>query len=416
MIWLKIALRNILKNSRRSIFTILAIGVGFAAVNVFGGFQSYVFLSLQDAYIYAQAQGHVAVIKKKVHQQGSASNAGAELILPAEKQAVEAILSNYPQVVLVSEQLKISGLLSNGDESTIFIALGRVPSHVRTIRSFARGIIGKIKLYNGHPLRDDLYYGIGLSSGLAEKLNVTIDSDVIAMGPTVDGQINAMDAKVLQLFESPAATLNDKYALLPLEFAQSLYGIEASDQIMVLLKQTRDSVFIKEKLNAAFHEGNMALEAVAWNEIAPFYTKVKDMFTVIFWFLFTIVLIIVVMSVVNTMSMAVMERIREIGTIRSMGVKRRGVMKLFAMESALLGVFGSVLGMMLTALAWIFIKVAGFSWVPPHITIRVPIEIYIVPGYLISSSLILIMLSFIAALFPARKAARMNIVDALGHT
>ena len=62
--WIKIAFRNLLKNRRRSLFTILAIGLGFAAVNLFGGFTSYMFTNLEDSYIYAQANAHITIFKK----------------------------------------------------------------------------------------------------------------------------------------------------------------------------------------------------------------------------------------------------------------------------------------------------------------------------------------------------------------
>jgi putative ABC transport system permease protein len=104
------------------------------------------------------------------------------------------------------------------------------------------------------------------------------------------------------------------------------------------------------------------------------------MFRVIFGFLFIIVLIIVVVSVVNTMGMTVMERIREIGTIRAMGVKKRAILKLFALESLLLSCMGCILGMGFTLLGWGLVKVLEPTWVPPHISMRVPIEVYLVPG------------------------------------
>ena len=413
MVWFKIAFRNILKNARRSFFTVIAISVGFAAVNMFAGFQAYVFQGLRDAVIYAQAQGHVSIFKKGA-QANVPDDPLKRLITPDEKAAVEEELSKYPQVMLTTEQIQISGLLSNGDISTVFIALGRTPSQAQMIRRQARGMIGKIKLFTGEPLKDDISFGIGLSSGLAEKLNTGIGSDVIAMAPTIDGQINAMDAKILQLFESPAAELNDKYMVVPLEFAQSLYNTHGVDEILVLLENTEDSISIKERLNLVFAKNNLDLVAMTWEEIAPFYIKVKDMFLVIFWFLFIIMLIIVVMSVINTMSMAVMERIKEIGTIRAMGVKRRGIIKQFAIESVLLSCFGSLFGIGLTLIGWGIVKVLEPTWIPPHITIRVPIEVYIETRYLVATAAALIILSFVAAIFPARKAARMTIVDALG--
>ena len=415
MTWFKIALRNIFKNGRRSFFTILAIAVGFAAVNIFGGFESYIFRGLRDALIYAQGEGHLAIFKKGVSLFDKEIDPDRYLISGNEKESARKIVTEYPEVILITGQLKISGLLSNGDVSTVFIAAGRVPSDMQKIRSQGRGMIGKIRLYTGKPLLDSLSYGVGLSSGLAKKLRAGIDSEVIAMAPTTEGQINALDARVMQMFESPAASLNDKLMFVPLKFAQSLYDTDGTDRLVVLLKDTRMAAAMKKKLNRAFATAGIDLEVKTWEEIAPFYTKVKNMFRIIFLFLFVIVLVIVVMSIINTMSMTVMERIREIGTLRSLGIRQRGIIYLFAIESALLGFFGSFLGLGLTLAGWLAVKITEPTWIPPHITKRVPIEVYLVPEYLVLTGFFLVVLSLVAAVLPARKAARMNIVDALGH-
>jgi len=413
--WFKIALRNIFKNGRRSFFTILAIAVGFAAVNIFGGFESYIFRGMRDALIYAQGEGHLAILKKGVRIFDNEIDPDRYLISGNEKESARKIVIEYPEVILITGQLKISGLLSNGDVSTVFIAAGRVPSDMQKIRSQGRGMIGKIRLYTGNPLLDSLSYGVGLSSGLAKKLRAGIDSEVIAMAPTTEGQINALDARVMQMFESPAASLNDKLMFVPLKFAQSLYDTDGTDRLVVLLKDTRMAAAMKKKLNRAFAAAGIDLEVKTWEEIAPFYTKVKNMFRIIFLFLFVIVLVIVVMSIINTMSMTVMERIREIGTLRSLGIRQRGIIYLFAIESALLGFLGSFLGLGLTLAGWLAVKITEPTWVPPHITKRVPIEVYLVPEYLVLTGFFLVVLSLVAAVLPARKAARMNIVDALGH-
>ena len=415
MTWFKIALRNIFKNGRRSFFTILAIGVGFAAVNIFGGFESYIFRGMRDALIYAQGEGHLAIFKKGARVFDKEIDPDRYLITGDEEASARKIVTALPEVILMTGQLQISGLLSNGDVSTVFIAAGRVPSDMQKIRSQGRGMIGKIRLFTGKPLNDSVSHGVGLSSGLAKKLKVGIDSEVIAMAPTTDGQINALDATVMQLFESPAASLNDKLMFVPLTFAQALYDTDGTDRLVVLLKDTRMAGVMKQKLNRAFTDAGIDLEAKTWEEIAPFYTKVKNMFRIIFLFLFVIVLVIVVMSIINTMSMTVMERIREIGTLRSLGIRRCGIIELFAIESALLGVLGSLLGAGLTLAGWLAVKIAQPTWVPPHITKRVPIEVYLVPEYLVMTGFFLVALSLAAAVLPARKAARMNIVDALGH-
>ena len=61
---IKIGIRSLFKNKRRELFTMGAIALGYGAVNVFGGFTEYLFHSLEDSYIYAQASGHLTIFKK----------------------------------------------------------------------------------------------------------------------------------------------------------------------------------------------------------------------------------------------------------------------------------------------------------------------------------------------------------------
>jgi putative ABC transport system permease protein len=139
------------------------------------------------------------------------------------------------------------------------------------------------------------------------------------------------------------------------------------------------------------------------------------MFDIIFLMVFVIVLTIAVTSVINTLSMTVLERTREIGTLRALGMKRASVVGLFAMESAMLGVAGSVAGMGITLLAWITVTLTEPRWVPPNFVKDIPLEIYLVPAYMAITLFFLVILSVMVSIIPAGKAAREGIVDALGH-
>ncbi|BBA36098.1 hypothetical protein sS8_4168 [Methylocaldum marinum] len=413
--WLKLALRNLFRNRRRSLFTILAIGLGFAAVNTLGGFTAYIFSSLKDSYIYAQGNGHLSLFKTGFLQEGKLDPT-RYLIDEDEAATIQKVLARHPEIVVVAPQLHISGLLSNGKVSTIFMAAGRVPSAVRSINSRARGLVGRIQLFDGKPLEDEVMHGVGLARGLAEQLKLDLGSDAVAMAPTVSGQINALDAQVFQLFDSPVEALEDKLMSVSLKFAQNLYDTGSVDRLTVLLEDDAMTEPMRARLADELAAEGLKLEIKTWNELSTFYTKVKQMFDVIFLFTFLIVFTIVVMSVINTVSMAIMERTREIGTLRALGFKRRGIVGLFAAESMLLGILGSVLGLILTLITWSGIAFLKPTWIPPQITRRVPLEVYLVPDYMLYSILLLIVLSLVAASLPARTAARMQIVGALGHT
>lgn len=414
MTWFKLAARNLFRNGRRSLFTIAAIGLGFAAVNALGGFTAYIFTSLEDAYIYIQGNGHLSIFKRGFLSEGKL-HPTRYLLDEADAATIREVLGGHSEVVLSTPELNISGLVSNGKVSTIFLASGRVPSALREINRHARAKVGKMKLYDGNPLADDQTDGVGMSRGLADQLKFKLGDTAVVMAPTVSGQINALDGRVFQTFSSPVEALEDKLMLVTLDFAQQLVDTKSVDRVNVLLRDGAQTAAMRAKLQRELAARGLDVEIKTWNELSTFYTKVKNMFDVIFLFAFLIVFTIVVMSVINTVGMAIMERTREIGTLRALGVKRRGIVSLFAVESMLLGLVGSLFGVVITLGVWSAIAYVEPTWIPPQITRRVPLEVYLVPREMLWSLVSLLVLSLVAATLPARKAARMEIVTALGH-
>ena len=88
---------------------------------------------------------------------------------------------------------------------------------------------------------------------------------------------------------------------------------------------------------------------------------------------------------------------------------------LFAMEGGLLGLLGSIMGAVLHTSAWAIIRAVGPTYTPPGVSTPVPLTVELVPQALVLLAVCLIILSLVAAIMPARRAARLNIVDALGH-
>lgn len=407
-----IAARNLLLHRRRTLTAALAITLGFAAVNVFGGFTRYMNRSLRDGFVYSQAQGHLTVFREGFLEKGSLDPA-RYLFSRAETESLTALLLRRPEVALVTPQLQFSGLLSNGEVSTIFVASGRVPSDVDAIQSRARGFLGDLALYAGEPLRDEAPYRVGLATGLAALLDIDLEEGAIAVAPTVAGRVNALDVTVAQLFETSMELLNDKAMTAPLDLAWELLDTRSADRLTVLLHRTEDTDRVAALLRESL--AGRGLEVRTWETLSLLYARVRTMFDLIFVFLFVIVLVVASMSVFNTINMAILERTREIGTLRALGMRGRRILVLFAVESGILGVLGSLLGLALTLAAWLAVKVAAPTWIPPMITKRVPIEIHLVPEHLWVSFTFLLGLSVLAACLPARRAVKQGIVRSLGH-
>jgi putative ABC transport system permease protein len=136
-----------------------------------------------------------------------------------------------------------------------------------------------------------------------------------------------------------------------------------------------------------------------------------------FGFIAVLIGAIVLFTVSNTMSMAVVERTAEIGTLRAIGLRRSAIRAMFVTEGAVLGCFGAVLGIVAALLvAWV-INHIGLTWLPPGRVEPIPLAVRVAGEYrmLLVSAVMLIVVASVSAILPAARAARMNIVEALRH-
>ncbi len=409
--WFKISLRNIIKNGRRSLTTILAIALGFAAINLFQGYVHRTYAGLKDAAIHGEGLGHLTIFKKgflahgKIHPE-------KYMITKDEVEKISRIVKTYPEVKLVTPTLSVSGLISNGKYSTIFIAQGLVPAEDVVIR----GDISKVKSFSGSYLTDKERSGVAVGAELAEMLDLKRGSDAVILSNTFSGMANALDVKVLGIFNTGASATNDKMVLMTYKHAQDLIDFKGAERLVVLLRNGGENVDAAARhLHKMLGDAGIEVEIKTWYELSVFYKQVKSMFDMIFLFIFSIVLVIVVMSVINTMSMSVMERTREIGTMRALGLKQYGVKFLFSTEGALLGLLGSIAGTAVFFAAYLGIRLAHPTYMPPGSSNSFPLQVDLVGEAMTINALFMLALSLVAAFVPARKSARMSIVDALGH-
>jgi len=408
--WMKIAFRNIVKNKRRSLVTLLAIATGFAAVSLFRGYADNTYWGLRQMAVRGEGLGHLTVYKEGWLEKGK-MDPDRYMFSKDQIQRIIELVEEDDGVILATPQVHISGLVSNGRTSAVFLANGVIPRDEKIIQ----GAWAAFRPVNGDGLSDTKFYGVEVAEDLAAHLDLRPGSDAVVMASTLDGQMNALDMEVNGIYDTGSDATNDKYLRVPFAFAQSLYDTDKADRVVVLLDDWKKTEPIRTLLLDRLSEAGLPCEIRTWNELSLFYSKVKGMFDMIFMFLFFIVLVIVVMSVVNTMGMAVIERTREIGTLRALGLKRRGVGLLLAIEGAMIGLLGSILGIVLNVAAWGIIRAVEPTYIPPGVSTPVSLIVNLVPQAMVILAVFLIVLSLIAAILPARRAARQNVVDALGH-
>jgi len=402
---LKIALRNVFRNKRRTGLTLLAIVFGAVAIIVFGGYAEQVYVGLRETTINSQL-GHIQIFR-----QGYAEHAKREpesYLLDSETvKKVKDILEEIPEVQVVATRLNFSGLLSNGSTSIGVFGIG-MEAELEAEMSSGLTII------KGEDLFADEEDAVLLGEGLAHTMEVQPGEVLTLLSSTADGAINALDVTVAGIFNTYAKEYDDRAMRMNLQHTKLLLYTDEVTRVVVLLKETAFTEKTASLLTARLKDAELEVEIKTWRDLADFYNSVKMMFGNLFGFIQIIVVVIVVLGIANTMMMTVMERTSEIGTIRALGTKKRGVMQLFLLEGLIIGVLGGLLGVFSGIGAAELISAMEIMMPPPPGASKgYPINIKIVPEVLSLSFGLAVVAALCSSFYPAFKASRLRIVDAL---
>ena len=458
----RIAFRNIFRNRRRSAMTVLAIGVSAVSILLFGGFVFSIMYGLQTDIV--QDTGHLHIYQKGYFEYGS--GAPASYGISHYEDLIKSIradeqLNGSAQVI--TPVLNLFGIAGNfaRDTSKTFFGRGVVPSDLERMRKWndynltdtvredsglsdqdtEGGVIG-----NGMgrmlQLCDELHIACkekqpeknSNGAKTAEDLGALADIDfqdkagnssdkrpkLDLLAATSSGAPNVITLCLNKAVRKGVKEIDDSYVAMHLTLAQRLvYGRSEpkATGIVLQLKHTRDIPAVKERLRKLLSGKNGDYEIRDFTELVPTYGQINSLFAMIFTFIALVMGVIVIFTIVNTMSMSVMERVNEIGTLRALGIRCDGIQRQFLAEGCILGGMGATIGVVAAVLSSIFINAVGITWIPPSNVQPVYLTILILgnPLFLPGCWLGLILLTVASSFIPARKAGRMVIVDALRH-
>lgn len=415
---IKLALRGLLRNRRRSMVTLLAIAFGFSAIVLFAGYTHNVYDGLGRQSIHGEMLGHLTIYKKGMRTEGKL-DPERYLLTATEVESISKLVRDEEHVKLVAPRLGMSGLVSNGRASTIFIAEGIEPEAVVKLREGSltenerrSGMFDNMRMR----LDKDRPEVACLSEGLVEMLHLREGEQAQVLVNTLSGQANAADITLGKAFNTGNAGSNDKFAFVSLALARSLLDAEGrAARLTALLDSTSRTDAMRDRLMTKLTAAGFEVEILTWQDLSDFYTQVHGMFDMIFGFIFSIVLTVVIMSVANSMGMTVVERTREIGTLRAIGLKRSGVVRLFTLESMLLTLIGCISGLAISLLVRWGVNAANISYIPPNSASPVPLLVDIDFARTVFTFILMGTVGTLAAYMPARRAAKKDIIDALGH-
>ena len=400
---LAIAFRNVVRQRRRAAAGLAAVAFGVTALLIAGGFIEWIFQAMREDAIHSRL-GHIQVTRPDYTKFG-ASDPHAYLL--PERAPELARIEGVPGVVTVAPRLAFSGLVSLGDAALSFIGEGVVPEKERDLSR-------AVNVVAGENLASEEANGVLLGEGLAANLGAKVGDTVVLLVNTKGGSLNALEGRVRGLFATPNKAFDDAAIRVTLPAAQKLARVSGAHVWSVLLDRTSRTASTVDALRNAL--GEARLEVVPWYDLADFYNKTVALFSRQVEVMKVIIGLIIVLSISNTLMMAVMERTGEIGTAMALGTTSRGILAQFVGEGAVLGALGGVAGLVIGFLLAQLISAVGIPMPPPPGMARGYTGGIVVTGALARDAVVLaIVTALLASLYPAWKASRMPIVDALRH-
>lgn len=409
---LKLATRNLLRYRRRTLLTALLITLGVTALLLFvaaaGSFKQTMVGSITDSML-----GHL-----QIHRKGytaSIDNLPLNMSLqPNGVSKIEDALKADPDVAAYSLRVKLGAMFSNFTENTSIRLNGIDPVAEDAALPGLRQRISEGNK-NGALVEPGK---VLIPTLLARGMKVKVGDAVVLVVTNASGSVNGKTftvGGVLDAVTGPGGRdgyihINDARELLRMDKPEVM-------EIAVRLKSIGRLAAVQQRLTSKLDEirnkeNKPAAELHTWADLSPFANIVRmiDLMTL---FIRIMLIAIVLVSVMNVMLMAVYERIREIGTLAAIGTQPGKLMAIFLSEGLLLGLIGAAVGIVISYALVTFLNVSPlvFNFGREQITLYPHLDLMEVLGVLGLAVLV----SALASLQPAWRAARMDPIQALRH-
>jgi putative ABC transport system permease protein len=409
--FLLLAFRNIFRNRRRTVMTLLMVGGGVAGLVLAGGYFAFMTYGLRESTI-RNGLGHIQIFTAEHFQRDEVRvlDTGIE-----NWRQVAQTVSSAEHVRGVAPRIEFYGMVSNGQKSAVYMGNAVEPGVEKSL-GFA------LNLVSGRDLDpkpgSDVEALVG--AGLAKSMNVKVGDGLTLLAVTSDGALNGIDVDVAGIVQTGVADLDARYLRIPLSGAQRLLQSDRVTNLVVGLDATENTDRVYAELVPRLNRGmgSMPQQMVMkkWIDLATYYKQVRNLFNGIFLFMGAIVFFMVLMSSINTLLMSMFERTREIGTMLAMGTPHFWIVGLFMTEAAVLGLLGAALGIACGNLFGSLLNSFNVRLPPPPgYTVGILFHVRHVPGIMAGASILVIVSLVLASILPSIRASRLQITEALAH-
>ncbi|ENM5750550.1 ABC transporter permease [Vibrio mimicus] len=409
----RLAALNLQRNRRRSLLSISIIAIAVLALTSAGGFGLYTYDSLREST--ARDVGHLTLsLRGYFGQEEETPLANG---LEGSDSIRQALLAN-PAIRGIQPRIELTGLVSNGVKSTIFVGLGVDYKEFDMKGPFLDLRAGQTLQDPNSPRFDPTQPQVMLGVDLARNLNVAVGDWVTLLATTADGALNALDFKVRGLYSTGVPELDKRQLYLHLSSAQELLNSSKVSTLSVYLFTTEHTASVQRWVEEQLSKLHLAqdLQVTPWQQLAVFYTRVKDLYDRLFGVMGTVMAMVVFVALFNTLTMSVSERTREIGTLSALGAYPNDILAGFVREATLLALCGTLLGTLLNLLTIAVVRVADIQMPPPPgRTEGYPLDLYFSFTLVGLCAVGTVVICVLAAWFSARKGVNKPITEALAY-
>jgi putative ABC transport system permease protein len=375
LLW-RLSLRNLLRNQRRSFTTGTAIAAGFIGLSLLGAYIFRVQNGLQVNTIYINLQGHL-----QIHKKDSLAN----FSLTPKKYLIDSALDGELLKVLKPYEDKIdfqgkfltgSGLIVSDNISQPFIAIGserevslrasRSPLVDKWAKSWGKPSASK--LTEEQVQQQDL---ISITDRIADILgrDKNGNKDVQLVTRTFENDMNAVNATLGLYHTTGVAMAEDTSIRLSLSLLQELMATDGYQYRTLFLKSNNGALKLRSELQKDFDKANLPLTVYHFTdpEIGEFYIGTMNFLYVMGSFFVILICGMVSLSIVNSLTLGILERTKELGTLKALGFSSEQIVGLFVREAVWLSGFSILAGLLISQIVARIVNSAEIRFTPPGI-------------------------------------------------
>lgn len=369
-----LAFRNVFRQKVRSVVILTTISICGFVLLILGGLYNSLFEMVEKEQI--SESGHINIVLEQ--------NLNNDSLIPNYNILKSEILKDSNVSEIISKRV-VSGLVGYEDRTALF---------------------------SGEIIESEVPGGVILGKILAENLGINSGDDINFLVGW-----NGFTLKYTKSSITASAESDRVYASLPWEAIKNFDNPNSVSSISIILKDQSLIEYNKISLNRIFKEMDINVSITTFNDNKSHFSSVKNIYMSNYYFIVGVIILTIFFAIFNTITMAIMERIREFGTLQSFGLTLNKIKFLLLIEGLILGLFGFVLSGGTAFLFQGIINIKGGLRLPPPPTVEnsIIINSNIPISSLILTFIVLIVVTITATFFSTTRISKLSVIQKLNH-